>query len=644
MSEIFPPPFPVDGDVLFVFDGNGYITPSWDTDANAWNFDPVLPPGRGCRYVRYPPTASLTFSGNIHTPVLPLSITRWRPVCRQVPAKATFESITGYLPDPSGTDLVQLLRWSSSAPFHWSLYLYQNGKWAPEPPVMEIGEAVFIDPGTNMLLLAAFAVSAVNPTRVCGSAPFTIKVFGAGFPVVPTNNPMAVVKLRSAGGGPEIAADTVTTDDPDNDVGYQLAVAYTNPSIPAGLYDVIVQDPNNSANRAVLTAGLAVGGNSPDLTVEPFGPPVLANHLPRRYSIFYANNGCAPQNSAFNIDVITIPNSIPSQLQVTSSSQSYVSIPAGIRFTIPSLAVGSQGYIFFDLTPNTAQTLPYNVTLEVSNSLNSSSSYLPLQVLSSQDPNGKAGVPGFGPSRSITGRGALDYEIHFENAASAAAPVQDVTITDTLDASTMDLGSLSLGPITFGTNTLTPPPGSTNFSADVPYEVDGDSGTTNDDIIVRINASLTYSAQFYDYVYAYTPKAVATWTFRSIDPSTGQRPTDPMRGFLPPNTSPPNGQGSLLFTVNPYRNLSLGQPITNQASIVFGTNTAILTPIWTNTVDDRVPRLQVRRAGTSATITWTGVGVLQTAPDLTGSWQDLPAALSPYTNAIGPQTFFRVRQ
>jgi hypothetical protein len=108
VSEIFPPPFPVDGDVLFVFDGNGYITPSWDTDANAWNFDPVLPPGRGCRYVRYPPTASLTFSGNIHTPVLPLSITRWRPVCRQVPAKATFESITGYLPDPSGTDLVQL--------------------------------------------------------------------------------------------------------------------------------------------------------------------------------------------------------------------------------------------------------------------------------------------------------------------------------------------------------------------------------------------------------------------------------------------------------------------------------------------------------------------------------------------------------
>src|ERR1044071_6769336 len=61
VSEIFPPPFPVDGDVLFVFDGNGYITPSWDTDANAWNFDPVLPPGRGCRYVRYPPTASLTF-------------------------------------------------------------------------------------------------------------------------------------------------------------------------------------------------------------------------------------------------------------------------------------------------------------------------------------------------------------------------------------------------------------------------------------------------------------------------------------------------------------------------------------------------------------------------------------------------------
>ena len=80
-----------------------------------------------------------------------------------------------------------------------------------------------------------------------------------------------------------------------------------------------------------------------------------------------------------------------------------------------------------------------------------------------------------------------------------------------------------------------------------------------------------------------------TWRFTSIDPDTGQPTEDPLAGFLPPNIIAPEGEGSVFFTVMPKQNLATGTEISNQASIVFDTNSAIQTPTWLNTLDNSKP-------------------------------------------------------
>ncbi len=56
------------------------------------------------------------------------------------------------------------------------------------------------------------------------------------------------------------------------------------------------------------------------------------------------------------------------------------------------------------------------------------------------------------------------------------------------------------------------------------------------------------------------------------------------------------------------------------------------------------PVLSTTRSGSSLTLTWDGTFVLQSAPDVTGPWTDLPSAASPYTYDMtsGPKQFFRV--
>ncbi len=55
--------------------------------------------------------------------------------------------------------------------------------------------------------------------------------------------------------------------------------------------------------------------------------------------------------------------------------------------------------------------------------------------------------------------------------------------------------------------------------------------------------------------------------------------------------------------------------------------------------------LGVTQNGSELIFNWTGAWVLQTAADLNGSWSDVPAASSPYTNQMGsqPAEFFRLR-
>jgi hypothetical protein len=51
---------------------------------------------------------------------------------------------------------------------------------------------------------------------------------------------------------------------------------------------------------------------------------------------------------------------------------------------------------------------------------------------------------------------------------------------------------------------------------------------------------------------------VLTWTFRTLDPATGNPIENAIGGFLPADKAPPQGEGSVSFTVAPSRGLMTG--------------------------------------------------------------------------------------
>jgi uncharacterized delta-60 repeat protein len=214
------------------------------------------------------------------------------------------------------------------------------------------------------------------------------------------------------------------------------------------------------------------------------------------------------------------------------------------------------------------------------------------ECVASRDPNDKYGPPGGGTARFIQSTGILPYAIAFENVAAATAPAQEVVVTDVLSSAAMDLDSFALGLIAIGGKTLVPPPGLKAFTGDLDLR-------PQVNMIARVEAALDPAT------------GVARWRFRSIDPATGQPTTDPLAGFLPPNTSPPLGEGTVLFSVRPRAGLATGTAIQNQASIVFDTNAPILTPVWSNTLDDTKPASAVaplapKQMAVSFPVSWNG--------------------------------------
>ena len=77
---------------------------------------------------------------------------------------------------------------------------------------------------------------------------------------------------------------------------------------------------------------------------------------------------------------------------------------------------------------------------------------------------------------------------------------------------------------------------------------------------------------------------IIRWTYRTLDPETGELPTDTYAGFLPPEDGTGRGQGHVGFSVMPKADVPLGTVIYNKASIVFDTNEPIETnQVW-NTI------------------------------------------------------------
>lgn len=209
----------------------------------------------------------------------------------------------------------------------------------------------------------------------------------------------------------------------------------------------------------------------------------------------------------------------------------------------------------------------------------------------SRDPNEKTGSQGAGDAHFISGKPPLPYDIIFENKPDATAPAQSVVVTDHLDVSKLDLSTFSLGVIGFGSTLVTPPNGAKIFNTTV------DLRPANN-LLVNIAAGLDDAT------------GIVTWRFTSLDPATNQPTTDARAGFLPPNINGTQGEGSVVFTIQP-KDLQTGAEIRNKARIVFDVNAALDTNFWLNTIDNstpvsRVTTLDASQSSIVFNVKWTG--------------------------------------
>ena len=218
--------------------------------------------------------------------------------------------------------------------------------------------------------------------------------------------------------------------------------------------------------------------------------------------------------------------------------------------------------------------------------------YLPTQVIAS-DPNEKTG-PGVGAAGFVPAGAMMPYSVAFENdPKKATAAAQEVTVTDALSPN-LDWTTFTLGDITFGANFIAIPAGLQSYTTSV--------DTTNTDgtpLRVDVSAGINPAT------------GVVTWTFRSIDPATGQLPTGAQDGFLPIDDATGRGLGTVYYDVKPRAGLATGTTISNTASIVFDTNASLDTAAVVSTIDAGAPTSSVNplpaTSGPRFTVSWAGL-------------------------------------
>jgi RHS repeat-associated protein len=217
--------------------------------------------------------------------------------------------------------------------------------------------------------------------------------------------------------------------------------------------------------------------------------------------------------------------------------------------------------------------------------------------LGSYDPNDIIGPEAFGPDSFIETQ-IFPYEIRFENLAAATAGAQEVFVTQQLDAD-LDWTTFALGEFGFSGMLIDVPSGRTFYNTQV--ELPAGANTGGFDVTVDVTAGINLQT------------GVVSWTFRALDPVTGDLVADALAGFLPPNTTSPQGEGFVRYSVTPKAGLTDGTRIDADATIVFDLNPPIDTPAIHHTIDDTQPISQVAAlpsvSGTSFEVTWTGSDV-----------------------------------
>jgi WD40 repeat protein/subtilase family serine protease len=224
----------------------------------------------------------------------------------------------------------------------------------------------------------------------------------------------------------------------------------------------------------------------------------------------------------------------------------------------------------------------------------SSSDSQHVQAATAIDPNEKQSPAGFGEERFVPRREAIPYTILFENLPSAQAYARQVVITDQLDPD-LDWRTFEVGTISFrgGRYMVEAPPGQRFFQTEVQMREE-DGG-----LRVQILAGVDITT------------GQVTFRLTAIDPQTGEPPTSPLLGILPPNNEQREGEGFVTFRVKPKRTVPTGTVITNSATIVFDTEDPLTTNEVFNTVDALPPTTSVEVSASytnrpSFMVRWSG--------------------------------------
>jgi hypothetical protein len=188
-------------------------------------------------------------------------------------------------------------------------------------------------------------------------------------------------------------------------------------------------------------------------------------------------------------------------------------------------------------------------------------------ILGPIDPNEMVGPAGVAPNNQVPVDVAMPYQVLFENDGNSTA--QEIVVTDALP-STLDWSTLRFTAINYGGRKISIPSGAQSFSQlDLP-PIDGcvlaGSGP------LGVNVSLGFNSS----------TGGITLHLTVVDTTTGGFPADAAAGILPPSTACIGG--SLEYSVLPLDTNPPGTVITNQASIVFDSNPAIVTNQVSNTI------------------------------------------------------------
>ncbi len=214
------------------------------------------------------------------------------------------------------------------------------------------------------------------------------------------------------------------------------------------------------------------------------------------------------------------------------------------------------------------------------------------------DPNYLAGPNGVGTAGWINGSAGLPYVVSFGNDPNASAAAQEVIVTQPLDPNinvlTLRLNMITIPNLTNPIILITIPPGSFNPAVGI------NEFTTSVDLRPIQNLFVTVDAKLN------TSTNTITWTFNSIDPTTGLPPTNPLIGILPPGAN-----AAVSCAAKPRQGLTTGTQISEEGSVVFNTNPPINTNIWTNRLDSTAPVSQVSPLSNNSVcqdfqVQWTG--------------------------------------